>query len=410
MLQVLVGAQLRDVLPGDAVRRGGAVLGMRVGMVGMEPVRGISGETERTARPRPRPRARPRRPEPRPRRDVPSGDARREPREPVSPERHLPRLARQRVRVPARARVQVRARLARLLGAFLLGHQGRDRRSRARRSRAQLPRAFSFRFFFFSPPRRRRFRRRRGGAARFATRLPARAGRARGFGLATLRTLRTLRRTLQLPERALDVPQPRRDAALAQRGSDARADSRLVPPQRRLGEHAAAGAARREADAERCGERERLIRVHGRGRVRGSDAPFQRRGSLVERREVLRAARRRRGERRAQRLPASRRARRVSASRLLVAFAPLGLIFRLLHTPRVIGVLEHRGDALGERVHGAHAQDRRQAPHGGVDLSTELVQAEPRRRRVGLVRRVRLGDAPRVILPTLRRCRVSGYI
>ena len=113
VLQVLVGAQLRDVLPGDAVRRGGAVLGMRVGMVGMEPVRGIPGETERTARPRPR--ARPRRPEPRPRRDVPSGDARREPREPVSPERHLPRLARQRVRVPARARVQVRARLARLL-------------------------------------------------------------------------------------------------------------------------------------------------------------------------------------------------------------------------------------------------------------------------------------------------------
>ena len=195
VLQVLVGAQLRDVLPGDAVRRGGAVLGMRVGMVGMEPVRGISGETEQTARPRPRPRARPRRPEPRPRRDVPSGDARREPREPVSPERHLPRLARQRVRVPARARVQVRARLARLLGAFLLGHQGRDRRSRARRSRAQLPRAFSFRFFFFYPPRRRRFRRRRGGAARFATRLPARAGRARGFGLATLRTLRTLRHT-----------------------------------------------------------------------------------------------------------------------------------------------------------------------------------------------------------------------
>ena len=116
-----------------------------------------------------------------------------------------------------------------------------------------------------------------------------------------------------------------------------------------------------EADAERRGA-QRLIRVHGRGRVRGSDAPFQRRGSLVERREVLRASRRRHGERRAQRLPASRRARRVSASRLLVAFAPLGLIFRLLHTPRVIGVLEHRGDALGERVHGAHAQDRRQAP------------------------------------------------
>ena len=405
MLQVVVGAQLRDVLPGDAVRHGGAVLGMRVGMVGMEPVRGIPGETERTARPRPRPRARPRRPEPRPRRDVPSGDARREPREPVSPERHLPRLARQRVRMPPRARVQVRARLARLLGAFLLGHQGRDRRSRARRSRARLPRAFSFRLFFFSPPRRRRFRRRRGGAARFATRLLARAGRARGFGLATLRNYGD---TLQLPERALDVPQPRRDAALAQRGGDTRADSRLVPPQRRLGEHAAAGAARREADAERRGEPERLVRVHGRGRVGGSDAPFQRRGSLVERREVLRAARRRRGERRAQRLPASRRARRVSASRLLVAFAPLGLIFRLLHAPRVIGVLEHRGDALGERVHGAHAQDLRQAPHGSVDLSTELVQAEPRRRRVGLVRRVRLGDAPRVILTTLRRCRVSG--
>ena len=119
----------------------------------------------------------------------------------------------------------------------------------------------------------------------------------------------------------------------------------------------------------------------------------------MERREVLRASRRRHGERRAQRLPASRRARRdrVASPRRVRATR---MIFRLLHTPRVIGVLEHRGDALGERVHGAHAQDRRQAPHGGVDLSTELVQAEPRRRRVGLVRRVRLGDAPRVILPT----------
>ena len=33
----------------------------------------------------------------------------------------------------------------------------------------------------------------------------------------------------------------------------------------------------------------------------------------------------------------------------------------------MIGVLEHRGDALGERVHGAHAQDLRQGPHGGVE-------------------------------------------
>lgn len=81
---------------------------------------------------------------------------------------------------------------------------------------------------------------------------------------------------------------------------------------------------------------------------------------------------------------------------------------RLRHAPRVIGVLEHRGDALGERLHGADAQDLRQRPHGGVDLGAELVQAEPRRRRVGLVRRVRLGDARRVILATLRHCRVSA--
>mmetsp|Transcript_3157 Transcript_3157/g.12687 ORF Transcript_3157/g.12687 Transcript_3157/m.12687 type:complete len:340 (+) Transcript_3157:1213-2232(+) len=144
VVQVVVRGLLRDVLRWAAVLRV-RVLGMHVGM---EPVPGIAGEIAlRTGRARPRRRRHPRRPEPRGRGHVPPPEVRLEPRKPVPPERHLPRLARQRVRGPSRPRVQVRARLARLLRAFLLGHHRPGRRKRGGLG------------FFFSPNFLRRGRR-----------------------------------------------------------------------------------------------------------------------------------------------------------------------------------------------------------------------------------------------------------